>query len=355
MYSASDLTKYNYFFKLLENNKFEYIIDALTGLINRKYMLEYVRYLIDTKTQFYMSIVDLDNFKSVNDQYGHQSGDVLLESIAHTLINFVGEDGLVGRFGGDEFIIVIFGKNSYEDIHSFFTLMIHEGVFRRNYKLSNDTSIFVTGTMGCASYPENAKTFDELFLMADKTLYRGKTKGRNCFIIYVHEKHKDLQIQRMHNDDVPTMMFNINSVFDTNLSVRSKIIEASFYVKDNLNLNKIFLIDFEGNLYDTDDMSILSTKANMKNIRFMNELAKIDFRDDVLKLSFGEDIKELGLASLLITRLKSHDKIYGYAIFAIERNGKVWETNEISILMYFSKAITLEQVLNFHKQGCNTK
>ena len=80
----------------------------------------------------------------------------------------------------------------------------------------------------------------------------------------------------------------------------------------------------------------------MSNVIFKNERAQIEYRPDVLKLSFGEDIKKLGLASLLMTRLKHHEEIYGYLIFAIKRNGKVWEANEISTLMYYANAITLE-------------
>ena len=343
MYTEEKLKNSDYFSDILKVNKIEYVVDSLTGLINRKYMLEYIKHLIDNNIPFSMAIVDLDDFKSVNDKYGHATGDYVLEHVASDLINFVGDIGLVGRFGGDEFIIVLFGKNSYDLLHDYFDAMYHTGtVFRKKHNPTKDLEIYVTGTIGCALYPDNAKDFNELFLMADKTLYRGKTKGRNCYIIYVHEKHKDLVIQKMHNDDVPTMMSNINIIFNSNVDNNQKIMEISEYIRDNLNLNNIFFIDKHNCLYDICTLEKYSERADMSNVIFKNERAQIEYRPDVLKLSFGQDIKQLGLASLLMTRLKHHEEIYGYLIFAIKRNGKVWETNEISTLMYYANAITLE-------------
>ncbi len=175
MYTEEKLKNSDYFSDILKVNKIEYVVDSLTGLINRKYMLEYIKHLIDNNIPFSMAIVDLDDFKSVNDKYGHATGDYVLEHVASDLINFVGDIGLVGRFGGDEFIIVLFGKNSYDLLHDYFDAMYHTGtVFRKTHKATKDSEIYVTGTIGCALYPDNAKDFNELFLMADKTLYRGK-------------------------------------------------------------------------------------------------------------------------------------------------------------------------------------
>jgi len=120
MYTEEKLKNSDYFSDILKVNKIEYVVDSLTGLINRKYMLEYIKHLIDNNIPFSMAIVDLDDFKSVNDKYGHATGDYVLEHVTNDLINFVGDIGLVGRFGGDEFIIVLFGKNSYDLLHDYF-------------------------------------------------------------------------------------------------------------------------------------------------------------------------------------------------------------------------------------------
>ena len=347
MYKESDLVKYDYFSNILKSERIEHVIDSLTGLINRKYILDFVRDLINRNIKFTLAMLDLDDFKLVNDKYGHAVGDYVLEHFGNDLLNFVGKLGIVGRYGGDEFIIVLLEINDYDSLHEFYDQMFHSGiVLRKNYKLNNDINIYITGTIGSAFYPSDANSYDVLFLMIDKTLYRGKTKGRNCYIIYVEEKHKDLVIQKMHNDDLPTMMSIISTTFNTNFDPLTKVMDTSNYLKDNLNLDNIFIIDKNNILYDTLILKILSKNADLSNIVFKNERAQIEYRPDVFKLSFGNDIKELGLASLLMTRLKVRNQIYGYLIFALKRNGKVWDTNEISILMYYSKVITLELVLN---------
>ncbi len=347
MYKESDLVKYDYFSNILKSERIEHVIDSLTGLINRKYILDFVRDLINRNIKFTLAMLDLDDFKLVNDKYGHAVGDYVLEHFGNDLLNFVGRKGLVGRYGGDEFIIVLLGINDYDSLHEFYDQMFHSGiVLRKNYKLNNDINIYITGTIGSAFYPKDADSYDDLFLMIDKTLYRGKTKGRNCYIIYVEEKHKDLVIQKMHNDDLPTMMSIISTTFNTNFDPLTKVMDTSNYLKDNLDLDNIFIIDKNNILYDALNLKILSKNADLSNIVFKNERAQIEYRPDVFKLSFGNDIKELGLASLLMTRLKVRNQIYGYLIFALKRNGKVWDTNEISILMYYSKVITLELVLN---------
>ena len=68
-----------------------------------------------------MFILDIDNFKDFNDNYGHIVGDECLIAVSKSLMEFVGDKGLVGRFGGDEFIILYFGDHSYEDAHQFAT------------------------------------------------------------------------------------------------------------------------------------------------------------------------------------------------------------------------------------------
>ena len=183
MYSAEYLARYPFFRELLETTPLSVMHDSLTGLIARPYILRFVHALIDDKTPFVMGMVDLDNFKSINDNYGHRTGDRMLSTVAEDLRVFVGEDGVVGRFGGDEFLFVYFGCTDYDGIHAFLDEMYLSGrVFRKDLKFGERT-IFSTATVGCAVYPTDADSFDALFALSDKTLYRGKSKGRNCFII----------------------------------------------------------------------------------------------------------------------------------------------------------------------------
>ena len=190
MYTVEDLNKYNYF----KDADLNYVLDSLTGVISRQYILDFARMLVDSNTPFAMCMMDLDNFKYINDSYGHDAGDKCLSTVAENLRTFTGEDGLVGRFGGDEFIILYLKSNKYQDIHDFFAgLFGPDGAVRRSIYIDT-VRVFITATVGSASFPLDADTYNDLFLKMDKALYRGKSKGRNCYIIYVHEKHKDIVV-----------------------------------------------------------------------------------------------------------------------------------------------------------------
>ena len=194
MYQEEQLKRYPFFRELLREAPLSAILDSLTGVVARPYMLRFIRSLIAEGTPFTMSIVDLDNFKSVNDNYGHRTGDAVLTGVCGDLRTYVGERGVVGRFGGDEFLFVWFGGTGYDEVHAFFSGMFRrQEVFRRECRYG-DADLTMTGTCGIVRFPKDAPDFSTLFSLADKALYRGKTKGRNCFIIYLPEKHAHLNI-----------------------------------------------------------------------------------------------------------------------------------------------------------------
>ncbi len=345
MYSENQLMKYDYFKKLLEKNKLEYILDSLTGAIGRKYILEFVKELISNKIQFTMAIVDLDYFKEVNDNYGHVTGDYILESFSNDLIKHVGERGLIGRYGGDEFMIVVFGMNDYDHIHVFYESIFKQNVLRKHYNYDGN-DIFLTGTIGSAAYPEDATDFDGLFAISDKTLYRGKIKGRNCYIIYVPEKHRNLKIEKMHNDDLATIIFNINRVFEDNDTFEQKMIDICDYIKENLILDKIYYIDLDKNMYDVQNMKLLGKNIDLSDIKFSNDLYKRDYTGDVERMVFGPLIKNDDISSLLITKVNPNPGKVGYLMLASNRTAMIWQNNDIAILLYLAKAISLELVNN---------
>lgn len=128
MYKIEDIKKYDYFKNADEN----FILDSLTGVIARQYILDFAKHLIKNQIPFAMAMIDLDNFKSINDNYGHHVGDLCLKYTAEGIEKVVGDKGLVGRFGGDEFIILYLKANDYNSIHDFFdTLYYDNGPLRK--------------------------------------------------------------------------------------------------------------------------------------------------------------------------------------------------------------------------------
>lgn len=158
--------------------------DYLTKLYNRHAIFEKIKQYNLEKKKYTIVMGDIDHFKNVNDRYGHLVGDYVLKNIGAILLKNIDEMGIVGRYGGEEFIIVIFSDN----IDKVFNLIenirkeIEETTVIVNY---NDCikEFKLSMTFGICQ-KENDETIEELISKADIELYKGKVNGRNQTNIY---------------------------------------------------------------------------------------------------------------------------------------------------------------------------
>lgn len=174
----------------IESLKVKASFDSLTGVYNRGSVMEFLSESISTaKTKKrVMSVIlcDIDYFKSVNDVHGHVVGDVVLKTVAQTLQNGLREYDSVGRYGGEEFLIVLPGTESggaivvAERIRQAISQLAFEGVKPFN----------VTISMGIATTGLDSEYTDETTLItrADDALYKAKESGRNRVVLYREDK-----------------------------------------------------------------------------------------------------------------------------------------------------------------------
>ena len=151
--------------------------DRLTGLYNRRYASDYLDSVKKAGTLGAISIciADIDFFKKVNDTYGHDAGDLVLKSMAEILRNECGENCLVSRWGGEEFLLIFSGVNGDDAFTMLDTLRkkIKNHVFT-----FGEQEISVTMTFGLTEY-DFSGNIDKTIKEADEKLYRGKTGGRD--------------------------------------------------------------------------------------------------------------------------------------------------------------------------------
>lgn len=147
-------------------------IDELTQISNRRSLDRYMGQLLQEGKAFTFVLLDVDNFKSINDTYGHQEGDVSLVSIADILTEMFGET--VFRYGGDEFAVV-----SFEDAKS-----VAEKMEQINHRLKERNTEYVLQT--CAGVYRSEGQYDErkIFELADAALYDAKQHGKARAVIY---------------------------------------------------------------------------------------------------------------------------------------------------------------------------
>lgn len=138
------------------------------------------------KSGVYLCILDIDNFKQVNDTYGHLYGDEVLARVSAIIKEVVAKSGTIGRIGGDEMMIFFNTGLTHAELRAKLKT-IREHVAASYVTADNER--LVTVSIGVAKYPDDAGSYDDIFTIADKMLYRAKEKGKNRYIIYTPELH----------------------------------------------------------------------------------------------------------------------------------------------------------------------
>jgi len=165
--------------------------DYLTGLSNSRDFMEKLEYEISRAQRehepFSLGYVDLDNFKEINDRYGHKKGDELLQSVAKCFTSDLRKTDLIARMGGDEFCIY-FPATGHEAVQVVMN-KVRQGLLE-TMKQQNWPTTFSMGVVTCLEPPRNA---DEIVLYADKIMYIAKNSGKNR-INFVSYSDRDEQL-----------------------------------------------------------------------------------------------------------------------------------------------------------------
>ncbi len=159
--------------------------DQLTGLANRTQlnncMMQSIKLANREKEKLALLMLDLDEFKNVNDSFGHPVGDALLNAVASILTRLSRETDVVARIGGDEFMILVVHPDSEENAGINAQRIIDE--IKKPITI-NENIIQTSASIGIATYPGDAKNHEELHKYADRALYEAKRMGRGIFTFY---------------------------------------------------------------------------------------------------------------------------------------------------------------------------
>lgn len=159
--------------------------DPLTSLHNQRMFKELLGYEIGRATRhkesFALLMLDMDNFKLVNDRHGHAFGDQFLQEFAHVLEDTVRAGDMVARYGGDEFTVIL-PETTEEQAHMV-AQKIRQNLENLQIRSPDGAIVHATTSVGIALYPNHADNPRDLFLMADNMMYKAKKLGRNAIAI----------------------------------------------------------------------------------------------------------------------------------------------------------------------------
>lgn len=215
----SSLKDTTYNLKLIDIQKFDEVIkgtihDGLTGIFNRNHFNETLEQQLSTAKRYDTDIsllfMDVDNFKDVNDTYGHQAGDRALQAIAKAISKEKRESDIVARYGGEEFVLLMPHTNN---INAF---ILAERIRKKiaRLKIVHNGSLFsLTISGGIASFPVNGNTPQELLQRADSALYQAKGAGKDNITQYKLDKRRYLRVKFCEEIQIKELGFNTSDQF----------------------------------------------------------------------------------------------------------------------------------------------
>lgn len=336
--------------KLTEDSKEDFFSDlmnrdALTGLLNKRAITQLAEQKIQYagKDKFRFLILDVDNFKTINDTYGHMFGDEAIVKVANIVKKMVGDHGVVGRIGGDELFAILENVDDDKSLRNVLKA-IRENVAYAYVGSQND--IHVTCSMGCVEYPTDGISYKELFQKADYSLYLAKEKGKNRYIIYNPLKHGDISCKFSK-----ASLLSMDTAYAgcNNTNIFSKMLQL-LYKKQKDGIEEVFcqlgnLYQFEKiNVYYGADLPLImhwgTTYSEDKNAKYLLEsgyqknfsesgVIVLDNMNISKSLQAYQTFMRQKLTFVMQIMIKKEDKILG--LISLERTVKKSKMSAVDI------------------------
>lgn len=338
-------------------NELQY--DSLTGVYNKKTITEYAKKRIseEKEKRIVIAILDVDHFKSVNDTFGHLYGDKVLARVGGRLKEIVGEDGVIGRIGGDEFMIVFNGLDDDQVLRG----MLRAIRTQIKWEFAEDfENLSITCSIGASIFPVNGRDYEDLFKKADCCLYIAKEKGRDRYVFFRDEMHRasyeamlnQNRLNAMKNPREIRELKNVASFMENAMTdSRKAILDGMRHMKDTFGIDNINIYYGEGmkKVYSfgsdipeaKDAMYVFSEefqKLMGENERFM----QIGFADTFSDITpdFCGRMKAERIASTIQCYIGDKRNIKGLVTFNKCREASQWANYEIDCARIFAAVLS---------------
>lgn len=350
-------------FFVLENitykKKLYDLIDPLCDVYQKSSFEYIVRSEIrkEKPRDFFFLIADIDNFKAINDTYGHKVGDEILSYVAEVLKNNF-KNGVVGRYGGDEFVAISYEPNDFQSI---WNIMHKTNKEVRDIAFKYNSDIRPSITSGISRFKIDATTFDELFVKADKALYRGKRKGKNCFVIYdemlhgsIIEKGTSLKCESFSLVGNQTILLS-NGIFDilnkeiSKVSLE-KVVEniAKFFNADRCIIYQIkddYEIPFVSYYKDQNEIGAednIKRDPKLWNIHMINGFNKMNNVSNIVNLNskLYLTLSETKIKAIMRKTLEHGGNTFG-SVYLSSYKGRDWSLDEQDAYKFIINFISL--------------
>lgn len=355
--------------------------DALTGLYNREETERQIRCHIESRPNKLCALfmIDTDNFKQVNDRQGHLFGDAVLSELAAAMQKMIRKDDVVGRIGGDEFVIFLkdissvgVAEQKAAELREMF-----QRLFREEKQL-----VEITCSIGVAIYPKDGDSFHSLYHSADIALYHAKSQGKNQYVVF--DSADAASVDQVNYSSLGTVIDSdrhtsgglgnlVNYVFqilydsnDINHAIQTilEIVGIRFdvsraYVFENSEDGR-----YTDNTYEWCNEGILSQKDRLQHYPYES----IDGYEDLFlenSVFYCSDIYSLkpdqialfesqGVIATLQCELREHGRFCGFVGFDECTGKRRWTGEEVGMLSLIARVLTtflqVKRVTNHERQ-----
>ncbi len=342
--------------------------DSLTKLNNKMSVQELIeQYLKDREKESMAGLIvlDLDNFKTINDTYGHMYGDVVLTCVADTLKKVFRSYDIVGRVGGDEFIVFLKDIPGRELLKSKCEMLLDSLRTVLNKLVSG---LKVSCSVGVAVLPEHGLTYNDLFLKADEALYNAKKMGKDRYIMYAPKaKYSAVMADETHTriDSDDPMMVTSESferfVFDLlykSKDVCSTIEDLLAFVGTSFNLSRVYIFENNedntacSNTFEWCNEDIEPEKDNLQNVSYITDIPGwpdvydergVLYCTDITSLApqFRAVLEPQNIKSMLQCVIADRGVFRGYIGFDECRYNRLWTQEQLKRLEFMASALAV--------------
>ena len=345
--------------------------DALTRLLNkdagRKQVEEYLAQF-PQGVSCAMLIIDLDNFKQVNDRYGHLFGDSVLTKAAREIQKLFRARDIVARIGGDEFLVLLRGVSDRGLVESRCRRLLT--VFA-NVFYNGQQKLPISCSIGAALSPEHGTTYVELFRRADQALYQAKARGRNTSVIFsgrdaaagIWVPGSTAVSNSIDSNDQPGLAENSLAQHAFQRLYASRDVDATIrellaLIGQQTNVSRVYVFEnspdnrFCSNTYEWCNTGILPQQQNLQNVSYETDIPGYETHFDENGILYCPDIEILprnvytilaaqGIKSVLQCAIRDRGVFRGYIGFDECVNNRIWTREQTDLLTYFAGVLSV--------------